>query len=78
MLASKSHPFVKVFVPGFWIGVDPFNRALPRDKRRQEGFREGNDMVCEACGDGDHAFFSMVVVVIIGASGSSGGSAAAR
>ncbi|CAK8985487.1 40S ribosomal protein S6 [Durusdinium trenchii] len=32
----------------------------------KEGFREGNDMVCEACGDGDHAFFSMVVVVIIG------------
>ncbi|CAK8985491.1 unnamed protein product [Durusdinium trenchii] len=33
----------------------------------KEGFREGNDMVCEVCGDGDHVFFSMVVVVIVGA-----------
>ena len=43
----------------------------------QEGFREGNDMVCEVCGDGDHVFFSMVVVVIVGAGGSSGGPVAA-
>ena len=35
----------------------------------QEGFREGNDKVCEACGDGDYAFFGVVVALVFGALG---------
>ncbi|CAK9050884.1 40S ribosomal protein S6, partial [Durusdinium trenchii] len=33
----------------------------------KEGFREGNDKVCEACGDGDYAFFGVVVALVFGA-----------